>query len=552
MAKKWKYIIPGLIAGVLGLGGVVAYLYLKVIPAQQGTSTLAIAKIVPDEAWMVASVNLDFDAWKKLDQFGTPEAQKLYAEGLDSLIKEIDQELAEDNLSYGKDLKPWLGNVMIALLPAEKPEGTPEVMMVIGIKDKLAASDFYNKIKKEDGLQVQETKQYKGVEILKVGSNSDKSDNPGFVAILDHHLAASDQVDIVKKAIDASQGAPSLATQGETAKTFQSLNLKNSVAQFHLLDYAEAIEQLDILDEEDSPEIPPELEEQLKQVKSISMGMGIDDQGIRFRSVTQFDPKLWKGQFDPIPGKIISCFPANTLLSANGGSIKKQWPLFIDQFAEIPEFASAIDAMRIYVRQTTRLDLDRDIISWMDGEVGFALIPSKEGILAPVGFGGALVFDTSDRKKATATFAKLDTFAKQNNLKISNSKIGDVEVTHWQVPPLGQNIIGRGWLDDNTVFVTVGQPITQVMANRPQKTLEKSQNFQSVTQSLPQDSGYFYVNMEEANRLLFSYPDVAKSEFNTPEIKAILNSIRGIGMANAQTDSSTLTSEFLLALKSKQ
>ncbi|MGR3278099.1 DUF3352 domain-containing protein [Acaryochloris marina NIES-2412] len=551
MAKNWKYIIPGLIAGTLAVGGVAAYLYLKVIPAQQGTSTLAIAKIIPDEAWMTASINLDFDAWQKLEQFGTPKAQELYREGLDTLIKELDQELAEDDLSYSKDFKPWLGNAMMAFLPAEKPGGTSEFLVVIGIKDKLAALDFYNKVKKEDSLKIQETKQYKGVEIVKIGV--DQADKPSYVAILENHLAASDQVTTVKKAIDASQGAPSLATTGESAKAFQSLKLENSVAQFHLLDYAEVIEQLDILDEADAPEIPPELDDQLKQVKSISMGMGIDDQGIRFRCVTQFDPKLWKGQFDPIPGKIISHFPANTLLSANGGSIKKQWPLFLDQFSDIPEFASAIDAMRIYVRQTTRLDLDRDIISWMDGEVGFALIPSKEGILETIGFGEALVFDTSDHKKATATFAKLDTFAKQNKIEISNSKIGDVKVTHWHIPSVGKNIIGRGWLDDNTVFVTVGQPITQVMANRPKKTLDQSDNFQSVTKSLPQDSGYFYVNMEEANRLLFSYPEVANnSEFNTPEVKAILNSIQGIGMANAQTDSSTLTSEFLLALKPKQ
>lgn len=551
MAKNWKYIIPGLIAGTLAVGGVAAYLYLKVIPAQQGTSTLAIAKIVPDEAWMTASINLDFEAWQKLEQFGTPEAQKLYREGLDTLIKELDQELAEDNLSYSKDLKPWLGKAMMAFLPAEKSGGTPEFLVVIGIKDKLAASDFYNKVKKEDSLKIQETKQYKGVEIVKIGA--DQSDKPGYVAILENHLAASDQVATVKKAIDASQGAPSLATTGESAKAFQSLKLENSVAQFHLLDYAEVIEQLDILDEADAPEIPPELKDQLKQVKSVSMGMGIDDQGIRFRSVTQFDPKLWKGQFDPVLGKVISRFPANTLLSANGGSIKKQWPLFVDQFSGIPEFASAIDAMRIYVRQTTRLDLDRDIISWMDGEVGFALIPSKEGILEPVGFGGALVFDTSDRKKATATFAKLDAFVKQNKIEIANSKIGDVNITNWQIPSVGKNFIGRGWLDDNTVFVTVGQPITQIMANRPQKALDKSDNFQSVTQSLPQDSGYFYVNMEEVNRLIFSYPDVANnSEFNTPEVKAILNSIQGIGMANAQTDSSTLISEFLLALKPRK
>lgn len=394
MAKHWKYIIPGVIAGTLAVGGVAAYLYLKVIPAQQGTSTLAIAKIVPDEAWMVASFNLDWDAWQKLDQFGTPAARKLYAENLDDWInEEIDQELAEYNLSYIKDLKPWLGNAMMAFLSVEKPERDTEILFVIGIKDKLAASDFYNKVKKKVSLQIQETQQYKGVEIVKIKYSSKKSDKPLSVAILENHLAVSDQITTVKKAIDASQGAPSLATTGDAAKAFQSLKLENTVAQMHILDYVEAIEQMDILDEQEGvldspselegeiiPAIPPELKDQLKQVKSISMGMGIDDQGIRFRSVTQVDPQLWKGQFDPIPGKIISRFPANTWLSANGGNIKKQWPLFVEQFSGIPEFASAIDAMRIYVRQTTRLDLERDIFSWMDGEVGFALIPSNTNL----------------------------------------------------------------------------------------------------------------------------------------------------------------------------
>lgn len=125
-------------------------------------------------------------------------------------------------------------------------------------------------------------------------------------------------------------------------------------------------------------------------------------------------------------------------------------------------------------------------------------------------------------------------------------------MTHWQFPPLGQNMIGRGWLDDNTVFVTVGQPITQLMANRPQKTLDQSDKFQSVTKSLPQNSGYFYVNKEEVNRLLFRYPDMANSEFSTPEVEAVLGSMQGICMTNVQTDSSTLISEFLLARKSKK
>jgi len=39
-------------------------------------------------------------------------------------------------------------------------------------------------------------------------------------------------------------------------------------------------------------------------------------------------------------------------------------------------------------------------------EFAIAAIPSKQG-LAAIGFGGALVFDTSDRKTAEATFDKM-------------------------------------------------------------------------------------------------------------------------------------------------
>jgi len=52
MSTKWKLIVPGIIAGAVAVGGIAAYFHLKVIPASEGTSPIASAKIVPDEAWM--------------------------------------------------------------------------------------------------------------------------------------------------------------------------------------------------------------------------------------------------------------------------------------------------------------------------------------------------------------------------------------------------------------------------------------------------------------------------------------------------------------------
>ncbi|WP_262561649.1 DUF3352 domain-containing protein [Acaryochloris sp. CCMEE 5410] len=74
---KWKLIVPGIIAGAVAIGGIAAYFYLKVIPAREGTSPVASAKIVPDEAWMAGYVDITSDSWEKLKDFGTPEAQDL-------------------------------------------------------------------------------------------------------------------------------------------------------------------------------------------------------------------------------------------------------------------------------------------------------------------------------------------------------------------------------------------------------------------------------------------------------------------------------------------
>ena len=104
-----KYLLPAVGAAVLMAGGAAAYLYLKG-PAKDGTSPLAIARTIPDEAYAAAFISSDMQAWSKLQEFGTPEAQKLISEGL----KEFEQQLlTKNNINFEKDLKPWVGNSMI-------------------------------------------------------------------------------------------------------------------------------------------------------------------------------------------------------------------------------------------------------------------------------------------------------------------------------------------------------------------------------------------------------------------------------------------------------
>ncbi|WP_299416361.1 DUF3352 domain-containing protein [Acaryochloris sp. IP29b_bin.148] len=558
MATKQKLLIPGIIAGAVAIGGIAAYFYLKVIPAQQGTSSVASAEIVPDEAWMAGYIDITSDSWDKLRDFGTPEAQDIVFGGFDAMTADIKESLAKEKLDYDKDIKPWLGSVMFAMVPAAEkvaltpgadkiPEpAEPGMLVVVGIKDKAEALSFANKMRQKDNLEVKET-EHKGVKILEVESTG----SPSFVAILEHHLAVSNKQDVVKKAIDSSKGDPSLASDGDAKRALEeSMKMDNPVAQFFIPDYGQLIEQASAFNPNNP--LPPQLRDQLDQIKSVSVGMGIDNDGVRFRAITKVDPNAFKWDFKPIQGKIISQFPDNTLLSANGGNLSQQWQYTVEQLESLPEFKEGLDQVRQQIRSTTQLDLDKDIIGWMDKEVGLALIPGNEGLLQSVGFGGTFVFKTSDRKKAEATFAKFDDLAKQSNVPVNKGKIGNVEVTQWQFPPTKETLVGHGWLDNETVFFAIGDPIIQTMASKPQKTLDQSETFKAVTKSLPQsNSGYFYVNMDEANKVILSNPAIQGQGLITAEAEAIMKSIRGVGIASTQIDKSTYTGDMLLALKPK-
>ena len=152
--SRSKFLIPAIGAVVVLTGGIAAYMYFKA-PFGDSAGALGSAKVVPSTALMATYINTDPQAWTKLEQFGTPQAQELVTKSIENFNQDF---FKESNISYEKDIKPWVGGVMIAVLPpsAVKPaqfntpaaepnppaklQSEPNILLVVGIKDKLAAA----------------------------------------------------------------------------------------------------------------------------------------------------------------------------------------------------------------------------------------------------------------------------------------------------------------------------------------------------------------------------------------------------------------------------
>ncbi|MEH1941659.1 MAG: DUF3352 domain-containing protein [Nostoc sp.] len=552
--SKSKFLIPAVGAAVVVAGSIAAYTYFKGSSAGS-LDALGSAKVVPSTALMATYITTDSQAWAKLQQFGTPEAQKLVAKGLEDFKKQM---FSDSNVSYEKDIKPWAGSVMIAVLPPNPvkpaqlkvPSGAPNlptnlqqepnILIVVGIKDKLSALNFANKLKSQKGVKFQES-DYQGEKIIKTTENG----KPTYSAVLNNsHLILAPEKQAVEKAIDTFKGQSSFASkEGASSILNKGVDVKNSLAQIYVPDYAGMVQQL-AAGSPQAKQLPPQTLTQLKQIKSVVAGIGVDDSGVRVKAIANLDPQLNKFQYQSSPGNIVGQFPTDTFALVSGNGISRSWEALVEQSKDYPEMKQALEQARGQLK-IANLDLDKDIFGWMNGEFAFGAIPSNQGVLASVGFGGALVFDTSDRKTAEATLTKLDTLAKTQQINVANRNIGGKDVTEWQIPKQGA-LLAHGWLDQDTVFIALGGPIADAVSDRKNPSLDTSDAFKAVTGSLQKpNGGYFYLDMDKTKTV----PPINSFISSNADIITILGSIRGFGITSTSPDKSTSELEMLLALK---
>ncbi len=549
--SKSKFLIPAVGTAVVVAGGIAAYMYFKSGPTGDVSGALASAKIVPNEAIMATYISTDPKVWAKLQQFGTPEAQKVVARGLQNFNQEV---LNDSNISYEKDLEPWVGGVMIAMMPpsaaksvqnAQPPAQEPNnILMVVGIKDKISALNFANKLKSQKGVTSKEI-DYKGEKITETtGKNT-----PTYSAVLNNtYLVLAPQKLAVEHAIDTYKGEPSFASkEGANNILTKGVDLENTLAQIYVPNYTDMIQKL-IATNPKATQLPPQTLAQLKQVKSMVAGVGLDNVGVRMKALANLDPELVKFQYQNTDSRVVSQLPADTFAMVSGQGISTWWSALVES-KDYPDLNQALQQMRAQTK-SVNIDLDKEVFGWMNGEFAVAAIPSTPAVLTPVGFGAAFVFHTSDRQTAESTFTKLDTLAKSQQVNIAQRNISGKDVTEWQIPLQGA-LLTHGWLDQDTVFVALGGPVADALTAPKNQSLDSSENFKVVAGSLPKpNGGYFYLDMDKTMSLVNRFASTPHQPIS-PEASTILNSIRGLGLTATSPDKSTSRMEMLLALKQK-
>jgi len=339
--KISKFLIPVVGATVVVGGGIAAYLYFKA-PLGGNVSAMDSAKVVPAEALASAYINTDPQAWAKLQQFGTPQAQQLLAQNLENFKKQV---FTDNNISYENDIQPWVGGVMIAVLPPNlakpaqlttpAPGQTQNILLVVGIKDKLGALNFANKLKADKNSKIQES-DYKGETITEIDQGK-----PTYSAVLNNaEVVLSPERHTVEEAIDTFKGQPSFASkEGASNILAQGAEVQNPLVQVYVPEYGSVVQQL-VASNPQAPQLSPQALNQLKLVKFMVAGVGVDEAGLRFKASANLDPNLNQIPYQQTSSKIIGQLPSDTFALINGQGISRIWQTFLEQSKDYPKFSS--------------------------------------------------------------------------------------------------------------------------------------------------------------------------------------------------------------------
>jgi Protein of unknown function (DUF3352) len=535
MAKK-GIAMAALLVGAAG-AGFAGYKYIYSGESNPGD----LAAVIPADATMVAYISNEPEAWAKLQKFGTPAAQKI----ITAQLKEAEQKfLAESKMDFSKDIQPWLGNTMFAILPdTDGKSTTPHVLMAIGIKDKLKALEFATKLKAQS-KEPSKKLDYKGVEI----TDSGKGSNETFTALVNDRLVVAPEKHTLELAIDTAKGQPSLATKaGNDWFKGDTLGLKQPIAAFYVPSYAEGMQKL-FKASGQSMVMDATTLAQLKKIQSIAGGIAIDDVGIRLKLVAKTDGTI--PTMPNISGTAISSFPADTLMVFGGAGLSQIWTEVNKIVAQEPESQKVFTQMRQSFTQSTQLDLDKDVFSWMGGDYTMGMMPVSTGMTAQAGFGGVLTIDSTDRAVTDNTMTKLVALAKSNGLTVEQRQIGSAQISDVKAPGGMGTVFSYGWLSDKSLSIAVGDGLMEKVANHSGESIEKSPNFTTTMGTMPtQKQSYSYIDIEKVFNLANSKMGAAAGKSIPADVTAIINSMQGLGMTSTQPDKNTSQFEALLALK---
>ena len=540
-------------------GGAVTY---WLVSRQGRLSVMPVgANVVPQDALMVVSFSTEPNQWERLRSFGTPRSQAAFDQ---NLVQLRDRFLTSKGLDFQRDVQPWVGNeVTLAFLspqlgvsvPAPSQPALPAnpepTVMVLSIADPVKAKAVL------DQSPATKTgrwslRKYKGVDIREVVGTPAQSTS---IAALDAQLVlVATTPKAIDRAIDTYKGGKALSGTPGYGNALEQIKAEQPLASV----YINIPALVNSSSANSNRPVPSQgLMNQLQQNQGVAATATLEPDGVQFKTVWWLTPDSKQRFEGKNNAKIMpSRLPAETLRMASGGDLKQFWQEFTQGASSslvrylFPQgLLSNPEQLRQGVKSSVGLDLDQDLLNWMQGEFALALIPSPRSSPAPTS-PTSLVFmvQSNDRRRAEKTLKQLDeVMASKYTFKVEEGKVGGQSVINWSLPT-GDISVTHGWLDGDVAFLSLnlGASAAPSFLPKPANSLAESEAFRKATKTtLKQNNGNFFMDVDRALSLNNFFPLLQLPPVN----RMVLEATKSIGVTSAVTSDRTTRYDIFVTLQ---
>ncbi|OKH23599.1 hypothetical protein NIES1031_17325 [Chroogloeocystis siderophila 5.2 s.c.1] len=535
MPEKSKKSLPILVAGCLiGIGAVTYW----ILTQQDRLTEIPVgANVVPQDALLTISVSTDEKQWQQLRQFGTVQTR---AELEKNVTQLRDRFLTAYGYNYQQDVQPWIGKeAMIAFLPPEfnATNQNQAVLMILPIANQTAARKIW------ETPRLQQTKlisrNYKGTQIQETQSTGNANYS---AAVLDQRfVVVSDNPQVTEKAIDTYQSGMSLAQIPGYTAAISKITQQNRFAQV----YINIPAAVRVASTSPTPTAIPQGLARLQENQGLASTITIEPEGLRLRSISWLKPNSQRvHRVENSAGQMQRRLPAETLMMLSGGNFQQLWQDYTLTSQSNPLTPFPPENLRAGFKSLTGLDLDRDLLSWMNREFLIAVVPAPaQDAQQDFALSLVLMIETSDRAAANKSFQQLEQVLQSRyQFKTQETQLGNNTVTNW-IAPFGTLTATRGWLDKNVAFIALGAPIADRLLPQPATNLSNTAEFQNTVPSeLNPNNGQFFLNVNPTFKAL-PLPQFL------PGQRTLLEATRAIGGTAAVSDERTIRYDIFVSLE---
>lgn len=314
----------------------------------------------------------------------------------------------------------------------------------------------------------------------------------------------------------------------------------------------------------------------LSQYNSFDLFTWITPKGLRSQSNNYFSEVRSPSPKDTeTRDRLLAYLPANIYGAVTSRNLNRQWQWFVDESKQQPTYKIFVEGLRTFVPMIlgseSGIDIEKDFISWMDGEYAFVAFPSDRSAFKSIGVNltMGMLIRTSKPDAANASLDKLTKYLAnlgKDVLQVKKRQVGTTLLTSFEFPDgqeqgKTQSLFAYGWRDRQTLMLTLGSDTAAEFIPIPKPSLADSDMFRDAISEMPQPNfGYFYLDANTIGKplselilsgLIPSLDDSANQPAN-PElsstIKKAIDKLGGLIFVYSET-SDRFQADFFLGLK---